>query len=169
MATVLDNLSQVLDSSMERLRISRDLRYQSRESIRRSHEAILHSQEVITRSDRIIHELSSSQSAVEEAPLPQATGGPANLLQVVRGQSLRSETVVMDGKHFIDCHLSNCVLEYSGQATVLESTQLSGCSFRFKGEAALTLNFLECFGLMPRGETDYTVAASETALTQRPN
>ena len=169
MASVRDSLSQVLCSSKERIRISRALRYQSWESIRQSHQAILHSQEVITRSDRIIHDLSSSQSAVEEAPLPQATGGPANLLQVIRGQSLQSEVVVMDGKHFIDCYLSDCVLEYSGQAMVIESTQLSGCSFRFKGEAALTLNFLKCFGLMPGGEPDYAVAASETALTQRPN
>lgn len=110
-----------------------------------------------------------NQCSEEEKPASAPLAAPGNLLQVVLGQTIENQTVVMDGKHFIDCSIVNCVLEYSGQALVMESTQFSGCSFRFKGEAALTLNFLQCFGLTPEAREEVAVVPSPPVRSQRPN
>ncbi len=169
MVTVRQELERVLEESRERLRISRALRNQSRESIRRSQQAVLRSQDVITRSDRIIDDLSKPASPEEFAPANSASDPVAHLLEKVEGQCFEDQVLTMDGKHFVDCCVLNCVLEYSGQALVLETTEFRGCSFRFHGEAALTLNFLHCFGLMPERSSDVAVAASKPLRSQRPN
>ena len=70
------------------------------------------------------------------------------------------ETLVLDGRHFKNCNVKNCVLEYHGGPVVLESTNFTGCRFRFGNEAAMTIAMLQCFGLM--GEPD-----SETVLPPR--
>lgn len=169
MVTVREDLERVLGASKERVRISRVLRNQSRESIHRSHQAVLHSQEVITRSDRVIEDINKHQHPDEQKQPAHLPGGPGNLLQRIVGQTLTNQVLVMDGKHFVDCSIINCVLEYNGQALVMETTEFSGCSFRFKSEAALTLNFLDCFGLGLGRNSDYTVAPTEPVLSQRPN
>ena len=130
---------------------------------------MLNSQEVIDRRDQVIHDIVRKQCPEEEKPASVSISGPEHLLQIVSGQTFEQETLVMDGKHFVACVISGCVLEYSGQALVMESTQFNGCSFRFKGEAALTLNFLECFGLTPETRDELAAVPSRTARSQRPN
>ena len=90
-------------------------------------------------------------------------------MEQVSGQTIVGQVLSMDGKHFIDCEIRNCILEYSGQALIMETTLFSQCSFRFTGEAALTMRFLECFGITERpGEGDM-VLPSILSVAQRPN
>ncbi len=129
----------------------------------------MRSHDVITRSDRIIDDLNKQYLPEETVPATFVSNGSTQLLEEVVGQTFQNQVLTMDGKHFIDCCVMNCVLEYSGQALVLESTEFKGCSFRFHGEAALTLNFLNCFGLMPEKSSDVEVTASAPFRSQRPN
>ena len=43
-------------------------------------------------------------------------------MDTLRHTAFQNETVVLDGKHFIDCTLKNCTLEYSGGPVILERT-----------------------------------------------
>ncbi len=70
-------------------------------------------------------------------------------MQVVSGVTIEGESFELDGKHFIDCTLLNCILEYSGGEVVLERTHIRGCRHVFYGKAKLTLHYLQGVGLMP--------------------
>jgi hypothetical protein len=59
---------------------------------------------------------------------------------------------MMDGKHFIECTFTACILGYSGEPVIVESSSFTSCSFRFHGEAARTVRFLECFSMLPEEE-----------------
>ncbi|HEY4355890.1 MAG TPA: hypothetical protein VGN16_09095 [Acidobacteriaceae bacterium] len=119
------------------------------------------------RSDRVMHNLTPSADKPETASRP--LGDPANLMERVLEQTISDQVLNMDGKHFIDCEIRRCVLEYSGQPLVMESTHFSDCSFCFKGEAALTMRFLECFGIAGQSDVHYTVAPAVSPASPRPN
>ena len=70
-------------------------------------------------------------------------------MDTFRNLTLESETVALDGKHFIDCIFSNCILEYSGGSVILEQTHLRGCHYVFFGQAQMTVRLLQNIGLMP--------------------
>jgi hypothetical protein len=77
-------------------------------------------------------------------------------MEIIKGQHIEGELVQVDGKHFIDCTLRRCVLEYGGGTVVMERTRVSGCHHVFCGAARLTVNYLECMGLFPHtGEQVY--------------
>lgn len=109
----------------------------------------------------------------EEPPPSAEFKGSDNgdLMEVVSGQNLSNEVVKLDGKHFIDCLLNDCVLEYDGYPMVLESTEFKGCTFRFTGQAALTFRFLECFGLIAghAPQCDLELPQPQLPRTLRPN
>lgn len=163
MAEVKNIVQQVLSSSNERILISNLLRDQTRESIRRSQEAVSQSRGRLRSGTPCAH-----PSVDDTTPPTAASPDPGKFMERVDGKSLSDQVVNMDGKHFVDCVLSNCVLEYSGKPVVLETTRFEGCSFRFKGDAAMTLRFCECFNLVDRGRADYQ-APSGTPTTTKPN
>ena len=75
-------------------------------------------------------------------------------MEVVRNQYLEGELVRLDGKHFIDCTLCNCTLEYAGGRVVLERTHITGCDHVFCGPAKCTVSYLELMGLVAPASID---------------
>ena len=71
-------------------------------------------------------------------------------MEIVRGLSLDGGTFSIDGKRLVDCTLTDCTIEYGGGAVILERTMLRNCRYVFTGPAKMTVEFLECLGLMPR-------------------
>ena len=69
-------------------------------------------------------------------------------METIRNRTIRGESVLVDGKIFIDCELVDCLLEYSGGPIVFERTNLSGCRYVFFGPARGTVHFLQGVGLM---------------------
>ena len=76
--------------------------------------------------------------------------------------TFENETVVIDGKHLIDCTLLNCTLEYSGGPVILERTELRGCHYVFRGQAQRTVALLKALGLnAKRNSLSWCTNASE--------
>lgn len=69
-------------------------------------------------------------------------------MQIISGLTIENTTVVLDGKHFVDCTITDCVLEYSGQKVVIETTNFNACRFLFIGEAGRTVDLLRLFEMM---------------------
>ena len=61
---------------------------------------------------------------------------------------------MIDRRHFIDCTLLNCTLEYSGGPVILERTQLSGCRYVFFEQAGMTVQLVQTLGLMFSGDCE---------------
>lgn len=68
-------------------------------------------------------------------------------MEVITG-AFNAETITLDNKHFKDCMLLDCTLLYAGGPVIFERTALTGCRYRFCGEARRTLDFLEFFGML---------------------
>ncbi len=47
-------------------------------------------------------------------------------MEVLQHMTFRDETVILDDRHFLDCTLQNCTMEYSGGPVILERTHLRG-------------------------------------------
>ncbi len=77
------------------------------------------------------------------------------MLKAVVGLTIENESVEIDDKHFIDCTLVNCILEYSGRAVAFERTHMRGCRHVFFGQARRTLHYLQNTGLMPYAPADW--------------
>ena len=70
-------------------------------------------------------------------------------MRIVRGQCIDGELLEVDGNHFIDCNLTECILQYAGGHVVMERTRVTGCHHVFVGPARLTVNSLESMELVP--------------------
>ena len=69
-------------------------------------------------------------------------------MQTVSHVTFENETVCLDNKHFEDCTLVRCVLEYSGEALLIERTAFEGCRLKLREGAGRTMQFLQCMGYM---------------------
>lgn len=69
-------------------------------------------------------------------------------MQIISGLTIKNTTVVLDGKHFVDCTFTSCVLEYSGQKVIIETTSFNACRFLFIGEAGRTVDLLRLLETM---------------------
>ena len=47
-------------------------------------------------------------------------------MESLQHMTFRDETVILDDRHFLDCTLQNCTMEYSGGLIILERTHLRG-------------------------------------------
>ena len=70
-------------------------------------------------------------------------------MRIVRSKNIEGELVSTDGNHFIDCTLTDCVLQYEGGQVVMEATRITGCHHVFSGPARLTINYLKAMELIP--------------------
>ncbi len=70
-------------------------------------------------------------------------------MEIILGLTIENESIRIDGKHFIDCTLVDCILEYSGGDVMFERTHMRGCRHVFYGRARRTLHYLQGTGLMP--------------------
>ncbi len=149
---------------------------------RTSLERVAHGRTSRTTSDQL---LEKARATLERSRLqvsghvyvePEATLAPApvqrqapELMEAVSGRTFDGEHVVLDGKHFADCILRNCVLEYSGLPVVLETTQFAGCRFQFNGAAAMTMQLMECLRFAGEGAPEPHDPATAVAPQGRPN
>ena len=76
-------------------------------------------------------------------------------MEIITGQNFSEANLCIDNKHFINCHLVDCILEYSGGDVIFERTNLRGCRHVFYGRARRTLHYLQGVGLMPHNPRDW--------------
>lgn len=172
MAAVGSQISELIRRSRQRLKISASLQDRSYSILCRTRDALTASK-VLIKSAGIgteitplpVHPPPPELTAPATQP-PQAT---PDLLQVLENLTIENQIVDMDGKHIIGCSLSGCQLRYGGQPVVVESTSFEGCTFSFNAEAALTLRFLECFGMLPLSSGAYDLKLSGALSSSRPN
>ena len=62
-------------------------------------------------------------------------------MEVIANVTFEDQEVALDGRHFKDCVLRNCILTYSGEDTVLERTLMRGCRHVFYGQARAIVNY----------------------------
>jgi hypothetical protein len=61
------------------------------------------------------------------------------------------ETITLDEKHFVNCHLKNCTLFYSGGDFLLTNTTLENCPVNLSGPAQRTVALLLTMGVLKPG------------------
>ena len=69
-------------------------------------------------------------------------------MQTISNQTFQDQTVCLDNKHFDNCFLLRCVLEYSGQELLIERTEFLSCRLKLSESAGRTMQFLQCMGYM---------------------
>ena len=74
-------------------------------------------------------------------------------MKIVRELNLQGESIALDNTRFVDCSFNGCTLEYSGGPVILERTALKRCNYLFSGAAKMTVELLDCVGLLPRDQT----------------
>lgn len=164
MASVQETAARVWASSKERVLANSVSNFRSRELLLRSELAILQSQQRLRPNAHVQDEVPAPVKP-KVIPAPQKQ---SDLFEPVQGRHIHNETVHLDGKHFLDCRLSDCVLVYSGQPMLLESTSFEGCRFRFEDEAAMTMRLCECFELIGSAEKPYSLGATNR-VSRKPN
>lgn len=150
--------------------------------------SITSTQDVITRSRELLSEWPVSGTPIldqrvrvapkrstqdvepvgEPAPGKTAAAEEMFLKRVVE-QNLTGQIVQLDGCHFVDCRIDDCLLQYNGGPVVLESTHFTACRFSFAAEAAMTVAMLECFGLLERQQTHSAGSRGSGSKAARPN
>ncbi len=73
-------------------------------------------------------------------------------MERIYGTTFKAETVEMDGKSFLECEFTECVLRYCGGPLELISSGVFRCHWSFGGAALRTINVLECFELKTSAE-----------------
>lgn len=163
-------VQRLLEDSAKRVRISRGLQDGCRKSVHDSREAVSRSR-VLLQQSRPVELCSCEASDSEPVAIVPDRPPPEGLLEVVAGRSFRNERVVLDGRHFRDCELVDCTVQYGGNPVILETTRLEGCNFQFEGYAAMTIQLLETFDMLPGGTIQYAhlPGTAATPLSSRPN
>ncbi len=75
-------------------------------------------------------------------------------METIRNQYIAAQHVRLDGKHFVDCTLTDCTLEYGGGPVILERTHITGCNHVFCGAAERTLSYVDLMRLAGPALTD---------------
>jgi len=68
-------------------------------------------------------------------------------METIRDRTFLAETVSLDDREFIGCHLQDCELRYSGGEFLLKDTSINGCKWSFGGCALRTLVLSRTFDL----------------------
>lgn len=70
-------------------------------------------------------------------------------MEVIRTRRFVGVDVPLDGKHYVHCTFTGCVFTFDGGEWNIEDAFLiEGCSFKFSGSAARTLELLRRFGFI---------------------
>ena len=76
-------------------------------------------------------------------------------MEIVSGQRIQGESILIDDKTFIACQIVDCILVYNGGPIAFQRTTLSRCRYVFTGPARQTLHFLQNTGLMPHDPAEW--------------
>jgi len=71
-------------------------------------------------------------------------------MKVIIDEHLENTTVQIDGNHFENCIISQCVLIFGGGDFSWMNCKFVNCQIRFVGAAWKTINFLKHFGMVPQ-------------------
>lgn len=146
---VEEQLKRLANSCSRSSEFTRTLSLELMSSVRATQSALSVSRALLAQSDDTIGRirmLTTGAEAMLAVDVQQNPPGAA--LETIRDRDFEHEFVVLDGRHFIDCKLSHCTLQYSGQPVILETTTFQGCRFEFRDGAALTVQLMECFELL---------------------
>jgi hypothetical protein len=93
---------------------------------------------------------------------PERSEPPAtDVMQVIAKHMFENEIVPTDNKHFSACGFTNCTLLYGGDPVIFESCHFHECRFEFSGAAGRTVQFLDCFGILPGQSPDQVCEPGE--------
>ena len=69
-------------------------------------------------------------------------------MELIHNQIFEDELLSIDEKDFVDCTLTNCILEYRGLQVSFTRTRMNGCRYVLFENARSTVHFLQGVGLM---------------------
>ena len=75
-------------------------------------------------------------------------------MDTIENQTARGITIYMDGKRFICCSFTECILVYGGSDCVWVDSMFANCTIRLDGPADRTATFLRGFGWTPPKSND---------------
>jgi hypothetical protein len=159
---MIDQSVDLLNRSELRIRISGNLRADVTRSLDRSMKAIVKSRQLLADSKALLsYPESTDPEALTLAPTRSGCSTTA-LLLLVSKHDFDGEVVATDGKHFRDCGFRNCTLLYSGSPVIFESCRFHDCRFEFSGAAGRTVQFLDCFRILPGQGPDQASDPADT-------
>ncbi len=151
----------LLRRSELRIRISCDLRDNVTRCLERSMKAIVQSRQLLANSEALLSYPESVDPDALTLTAERAERPPTTQLLLVSKHDFDGEMVPADNKHFSDCGFRNCTLLYSGSPVIFESCRFHQCRFEFSGAAGRTVQFLDCFGILPGQAADQAGNAAD--------
>jgi hypothetical protein len=152
----------LLRRSELRIRISCDLRNNVNKCLERSLQAIVKSRQLLADSEALLSYPESIDPDALTLTVERAERPPTDPMLLVSQHEFDAETVPTDKKHFRDCGFRNCTLLYSGDPVIFESCRFHECRFEFSGAAGRTVQFLDCFGLLPGQTPDHSADPADS-------
>jgi hypothetical protein len=67
-------------------------------------------------------------------------------------ENLKNAVYALDEHAFINCKLSNCTLVYSGGTFEFMNATFENCQWKFRNDAALTLQLCMSIGMLKQGQ-----------------
>jgi hypothetical protein len=83
-------------------------------------------------------------------------------MQPIQNENVSGAVVVLDGKYFMNCTFTDCMLVYCGGDYGWINTMFENCRFTFDGAAARTFNLCKNFGML-KGEPGDPLAQPPTS------
>ena len=68
-------------------------------------------------------------------------------MQLVQDEKKSNSTVIVDGKHFVNCEYIDCTLYYSGDDYEITSSDFKNCKVTLGGPAQRAVKFVQQFGV----------------------
>ncbi len=81
-------------------------------------------------------------------------------MEVLKGQKLDGRHFELEEVSFIECHLADCDLFYSGGEFDWQATQFENCRFHWRGPAKNTTQLLQSLGLMQQQQAPLQIQKS---------
>ncbi len=71
-------------------------------------------------------------------------------VKVYQGKTYHDESFILEDCVFVECHLKNCDLFFSGGDTEWVNTKFENCRFHWRGPAKSTMALLQVLGILPQ-------------------
>jgi hypothetical protein len=71
-------------------------------------------------------------------------------IHVHQGKTLHHQSFILEECVFIECHLKECDLFFSGGDTEWVNTKFENCRFHWRGPAKSTFALLQVMGILPQ-------------------
>jgi len=83
-------------------------------------------------------------------------------MKVIADQELENTVLQMDGHHFENCTIIQCILIFSGGDLSWTNCKFVKCQIRFVGAAGKPIHFLKHFGMVPQEPQTAEAAGSSS-------